>query len=298
MKWRWAKRMVVFSVGFCFLQANHGVNHHLVAETFGALMFKHLDADHYVFKFLGPVCGDAGFLNRSWAFEVICGERNPVGTYHQFPLFDVQAFDTSGLNLVLDRFRGKIEAKDVFWFDAGGYLTTCGVLTSTHFPYRDLATAIFNATLELAEAVVDRFWQDEDSKLAAWWEALWWGFLRPARRELSKSSVSRLLAHVAFLSTHRHDYSHSPAHVHDDRMIFGLRRGSVDKPESYLPSEEHELIQKAFFAGLASGNVTTPLNCWFTEFPDMQNAVQAYVNAVEQGVSEVSDLRGIGSLSH
>lgn len=175
----------------------HLVFGHLMVETFVSLAYKHLDPDHFVFKFLEPICADVGFVNRSWGVGLIADLPRPSGKSYHYPLSPALPFTTRGVLDAIKRGQSIVTAENFFCFHKGSYLQGgCGVKDSTPFEYRDISAKVFQTSIEFARCVVDKFWEDQDDKLAHWWESSCW-----EKTFLARCTLTCVPSTLAFSST-------------------------------------------------------------------------------------------------
>jgi len=300
-EWLWAKRMAIST---CF--TSHQLQYHLafghfVMEAFVALAYKHLSQEHFVFRFLEPICGDVGFINRSWGIEVICDLPTPEGTKHPRVVPAVSALTGPGCLEAVLRAQRLMRVEDLLWFDNQGYMQGgSGVFASTPMPYRDTATKLFAILLRFAEQVVVHHWKHNDESLAAWWEAVWsWEKMAPRRCTLTQSNLSHLLATLCFSATYRHDHSHDEWCWQNHSIVVPtLRHGDKLDPRTYLPTYKTHLLSRAFMIGLNGGNIESPLQGYAEAFPDLADAVQEYIRHVDKIIYQCGHRSEIGTMTH
>uniref|UniRef100_A0A7S2K5Z1 Uncharacterized protein n=1 Tax=Zooxanthella nutricula TaxID=1333877 RepID=A0A7S2K5Z1_9DINO len=278
----------------------------MVMETYVALAYKHLAVDHYVFKLLEPVSGDVGFLNRSWGVEFLI--RNADGAYNDFfKVFHVASNVSLTQRGLLDqilRAKENFLPEDWFWFDEGGYMRGgCGVKESTSFAFRDSSNKIFGVILEWTRSVVAWYWQEDDARLQSWWTAIWWKQMAVAHRELSKDSLSHLVATCIFNATHNHDQAHDRwLQEHHQELVWGgLRQtdGSRADPSFYLPSAQNQMQYSVAMMGLTNGNLESPLLSYRGMFDTrLGSALKSFEDGLVEIVMSTPYVNRIGSMTH
>jgi len=303
-EWLWAKRMAMC----CMICAHQFVFHlvfdHMATESFVALAYRYLRIDHYIFRALAPVCGDVGFINRAWGFNMVVGIPSPGSENSEFSSAKhgptaASCFTTKGTITGIRRAKLMMTRADYFWFDEGGYMKGgCGVKESTPFPVRDDARKIWKATLKLATSIVSTHWEQNDTHLKDWWNSIFWGPFQSRRCKMTIENVSEVLATILFVATHRHDFAHSK-YIADNHMFFVamLLHGSKQNPTSYLPSQELHNEAVAGYIGLHGGNVESPLSCFEEAFPEIDN-VREYAARLRTVMRESDHLNEYGSMTH
>jgi hypothetical protein len=282
----------------------HLVLGHMLAETYVALAYKHLTVDHYLFKLLEPVCADVGFINRSWGLEVISGLKGVKNARSSPPpiISKVLPLTTKGIIDAVSKAQGMFAPSDWFVFDPDGYLQSkCGVNQCTDFKFRTTACDIFEALLIWTQEVVDRYWQEDDDLLQAWWSAIWWQQMQSACRDLSPCSLAHVVATLLFNATFNHDRAHDEYFVrnyHRFPMMFRECGGST-KLEDYLPSDSYMThVQVAAF-GLHSGNLESPFSCFREPFgQDLSKELQKFENDITRIIMESSEYNELGTMTH
>jgi len=297
--WQWAKRMAI-SASLVVQQLCFHLVDHMAVETVVSLCYKHLAADHFVFQVLEPICGDVGFLNRTWGIENITAALDPWGIRVLFPICDMMPLTEKGVEDCVRRGKVLHEASRLFCFDDDGYFpSACGVYASTHFPYRDTGRNVFNTILKFVRSVVGHFWFEEDRLLEAWWQAIWWGHLAPSKRELTKEHLAHVLSQFVFAATYAHDVSHSRwllvNHPYHAPM---LRKGDPQKPETYLPTNLQHIITRLGMAGLMSDDLETPYTCYRRQFPEVPEAVAEYEAELRSIARTDVFVDKMGSMTH
>lgn len=302
-EWLWAKRMAMCCALTMHQFQYHLVYDHLATESFVALAYRFLHKEHYVFRTLAPVCGDVGFVNRSWGLKVILGDSDNAqrfgpdssrnGPCAAFPLTPQGAVNA------IKRAKQMLHSSNYFWFAEGGYMKGgSGVKDSTSFPFRDDAMEVWNSTLELTTAIVQHHWQSQDKDLAEWWDAIFWGPFESQQKPLTIKNVSNVLATILFVATHRHDYAHSEYLFENNKLLVAiLLQGDMQKPSSYLPPPL--LHDKAItqYLGLQGGNTENPLDCYVNAFPEIPE-VKRYGRSVQRIISRSQYLKRVGVMSH
>jgi len=279
------------------------VNGHMVMETFVALAFKHLSKDHYVFKLLEPVSGDVGFVNRSWAADLVFGNSGgPNGHCLRF-MTPQSFFSVNGVRSQIVWAKKTFEPKSWFWFDQDGYVNGgCGVKDSTAFAFRDTARQVFHATLRWTSFVVESCWHEQDEALRAWWDSIWWSQMEPARRELSKETLSHVLATCIVQATFVHDRAHeSWLPENHSRLLWGLStRGQTKSPLDYLPSAVKHASYRLGLMALNAFSLESPLLSYRTVFREERfcDALSNFEDALARVVLTTPGLHSIGSMSY
>merc|ERR1712146_872957 len=97
----------------------------------------------------------------------------------------------------------------------------------------EAAKACFKTTLGLTTAVVEHFWQENDSGLEQWWDGIWWKHLEGAKRELTKKNLSYVMATLMTKATFFHDLAHSRwVYINDMYHVTYLRHGDMLDPRT------------------------------------------------------------------
>ncbi|CAE7625942.1 unnamed protein product [Symbiodinium pilosum] len=302
-EWLWAKRLAVAGAVQRHQYTEHLVNGHMVMETFVALAYKHLSAEHYVFKLLAPVCGDVGFVNRTWGMDLmLVNEGAPYGPCLRL-MSPQSLMSTNGVRDQVAQARQRFEPGRWFWFDEGGYMQGgCGVKQSTAFPLRDTARQLFEIMLSWASSVVEACWQEQDEALASWWRAIWWKQMKPAKRELSQAALSHVLATCILQATFVHDLAHdSWLPDNHSQLLWKLRsRGTSFDPKEYLPSVAEQTSYRLGLLALNTGALESPLFCYRNVFKDdcLQDARTAFEDSLVRIILATPYLTKMGSMSH
>ena len=304
-EWLWAKRIAVAGALQRHQFEEHLMLGHMVMETFVALAYKHLTADHYVFKLLEPMCSDVGFLNRSWGLDLLLSSKGAA--YEAFLKFisPQSMLSRSGLIQQLTRARERFDPRSWFWFDqAGGYMKGgSGVKESTAFPVRDTAEKLFDAMLLWTSAVVDTYWEEQDEALQSWWKALWWNPMKLAKRKLSQDTLSHLLATCILQATYVHDLAHEAwLHENHSHLTWTLRDrapGSTD-PRDYLPTAKEQTIHHLGLLALNGSSLESPILSYRKVFPkeSLQQQLKTFEDSLTRIVLATPYVKSLGSMSH
>jgi len=303
-EWLWAKRMAMSCVVSVHQFQFHLVFDHMTTEAFVALAYKHLYKEHYIFRALAPVCGDVGFINRAWGFNMIVGipekgressqfSSSKHGPTAAFP------FTTNGSITAIRRAKRTLTCENYFWFDEGGYMKGgCGVKESTPFPVRDDARKIWDATLKLATSIVSNHWKQSDKHLKRWWTDIFWGPFKTRQCNMTPENVSEVLATIIFNATHRHDFAHSRYLAENHRFLVAtLLNGNQLNPATYLPSQSLHNQAVVQYVGLHGGNIESPLNCFEEAFPEIESVLE-YPAEISAVIQQSQHLKEIGSMTH
>ena len=303
-EWLWAKRIAVAGALQRHQFEEHLVLGHMVMETFVALAYKHLTADHFVFKLLEPMCSDVGFLNRSWGLDFLLTNKGaPYEAVLKF-LAPQSMLSRSSLIEQLTRARERFDPRSWFWFDQGGYMKGgSGVKESTAFPVRDTAEKLFDAMLLWTSAVVDMYWQEQDEALQSWWKALWWNPMKQARRKLSPETLSHLLATCILQSTYVHDLAHEAwLPENHSQLTWTLRSrapGSTD-PRDYLPTAKEQNTHHLGLMALNGSSLESPILSYRKVFPkeSLQQQLKTFEDSLTRIVLATPHMKSLGSMSH
>ncbi|OLP93986.1 Pentatricopeptide repeat-containing protein [Symbiodinium microadriaticum] len=303
-EWLWAKRIAVAGALQRHQFEEHLVLGHMVMETFVALAYKHLTADHYVFKLLEPMCSDVGFLNRSWGLDFLLTNKGaPYEAVLKF-LAPQSMLSRSSLIEQLTRARERFDPRSWFWFDQGGYMKGgSGVKESTAFPVRDTAEKLFDAMLLWTSAVVDMYWEEQDEALQSWWKALWWNPMKQARRKLSPETLSHLLATCILQSTYVHDLAHEAwLPENHSQLTWTLRSrapGSTD-PRDYLPTAKEQNTHHLGLMALNGSSLESPILSYRKVFPkeSLQQQLKTFEDSLTRVVLATPHMKSLGSMSH
>ena len=302
-EWLRAKRLAVAAAVQRHQYREHLVNGHMVMETFMALAYKHLSGEHYVFKLMEPVGGDVGFVNTTWGVDLLL--LNSGAPYEAcLHLMSPQPLLTPhGVHQQVTQAQQSFEPGSWFWFDEGGYMKTgCGVKESTPFALRHTAQQLFDVTLAWTSLVVSAFWQERDEALNAWWQAIWWKQMKPAKRELSQANLSHLLATCILQCTYVHDLAHESwlPDNHSKLVWKPTNRGQGTNPEDYLPSSAEQTISHLGFMALNGASLESPLLSYRKVFPDdqLKEALKSFEDNLARIVLNTPYMTKIGSMSH
>lgn len=307
--WLWAKRMATCGAIFTSQIKDHLVHGHLMAETYVAAAYQHLKVDHYVFRILEPLCGDVGFLTRSWGIELIAAARGTPSANCVDCLCDLRSFspwfvlpftEKAILDAVL-RAQETTQPKDWFWFDQGGLMSAeSGLKESSRWIFRDIARRVFQALLKFCRSVVESEWKDDDLLLRNWWKSIWWTKMEPAQRELTRDNLAHVLATLMFNTTYRHDLAHDEWLIeHHQFLVSHLRdsKGSFS-PRRYLPSRFLHTRSRVVSIGLSGGNLESPLVSYREPFSHLQGVVQALQDDLSAIIREEPQLQTMGTMTH
>lgn len=305
-EWLWAKRQAVAGALQRHQYQEHLVYGHMVMETFVALAYKYLSPEHYAFKLLGPVSGDVGFVNRSWGMDMLVnGTGEPINAWCIGKVTPRALLSEAGvLSQILHAQRSFEARKSWFWFDEGGYVMGgCGVQESIPFVVRDTARRFFDVTLAWTSSVVEAFWQEEDHALRSWWEAIWWKQMQPARRDLSRASLARLLATCIVQATYIHDLAHEvwlPENYAGLQLNLVHRGGRSTDPADYLPTHEAQRRLRLSLMALNGSSLESPLLCYRKVFKEdrLQEALRAFEDGLVRIVQATPSVTHVGSMSH
>ena len=305
-EWLWAKRLAVAGAVQRHQYDEHLVNGHMVMETFVALAYKHLSVDHYVFKLLEPVGGDVGFVNRTWGTDLLLSNEGSPYEPCLHLMSPQSLMSTTGVRDQVNRARQRFQPQSWFWFDQDGYMKgACGVKKSTSFPLRDTAQQLFDVMLAWTSCVVDTYWQDQDEALKAWWKALWWRQMKPAKRELSQDTLSHLLATCILQATYVHDLAHESWLPDNHSQLLwklssrGTSASSTD-PKDYLPSAAEQSSYRLGLMALNGSSLESPLVSYRKVFQDkrLQHSLKTFEDNLARIVQATPYLKSIGSMSH
>ena len=303
-EWLWAKRVAVAGAVQRHQYQQHIVCGHMVMETFVALAYKHLSAEHYVFKLLEPVSGDIAFVNQTWGGDLLFGHHGAPYETCLRCLTPQSIFSKEGLRAQVMWAKEVFEPKAWFWFDEDGYMDGgCGVKESTAFAFRDAIRLIFAATLTWTSFVVDTCWQDQDQALQSWWEALWWRQMESARRDLCRDSLAHLLATCIVQATFVHDRAHeSWLPDNHSRLLSRLsdRAGDSKDPRAYFPTAVKQTSYRLGLMALNGSSFESPLLSYRKVFKEEQlkPALKRFEDNLARIILMTPYLKSLGSMSH
>lgn len=160
---------------------------------------------------------------------------------------------------------------------------------------------VFDVTLKFVREVVDHFWTEGDAQLVRWWAGFTWGPFHQVCQELSRETLSRMLATLCVRAGYLHDLAHSPwTCVNHPYHVTHLRRGDRSDPSTYLPDRSMQIKTRFLNVAFMSDDLTTPLNAYKEAFPEasLRVAVASYQEGLQRILGDMDHIYKFGSMTH
>lgn len=183
-----ANALTVYHI--CF----HLTYQHIWAENVFCKCMKFLDNNHWIYKLLSPICGEAGLINRSWGLYSITGlkEHHMVFGKKQkeksLCIADTLFINRDSCKTMIKNAQELYHNKDPLILDED-----TGVL---YFAYQNFVSDI-----------VDKMFEVEQVKTTQW-------FIKTFKMEFTKSNLKHELTNLIFMVCPEHD------RAHDDFMVY------------------------------------------------------------------------------